>query len=155
MLYELINPSDPYTFRAESREIAVLAAVLLSSGFGVRELDGEDWMAGPFLFMQADDFLRWFAEEFHADISAPAEFDAYVAARRLAIADAFDSFVIGCHNDRLDYEEALQAIDDPAKREAFRRARQDRRRTSRSRIGETAWRLAEQLRAAAAPTPEP
>ena len=33
-VFELINPSDPYTFEAPSIEVAGVVAVLLSGGFG-------------------------------------------------------------------------------------------------------------------------
>lgn len=34
-VYELINPSDPYTFEAPNIEIAGAAVVLLSTAFGL------------------------------------------------------------------------------------------------------------------------
>jgi hypothetical protein len=51
MLFELINPSDPYTFRAPSIEVAGAVACLLSSGFGAVCRDpGMDDLSTPVLF---------------------------------------------------------------------------------------------------------
>lgn len=41
MLYELINPSDAYVFEAQTEEVAVLTAWLLSPSYGARAKDGE------------------------------------------------------------------------------------------------------------------
>ena len=38
-IYELVNPSDPYTFEAPNIEVAGVCACLLSSGFGARGAD--------------------------------------------------------------------------------------------------------------------
>lgn len=40
--YELINPSDPYTFKAPDIKIAAVVACLLSTSFGARQVDPAD-----------------------------------------------------------------------------------------------------------------
>ena len=40
-IYELVNPSDTYTFEAPNIEVAGVAACLLSTGFGARRV-GDD-----------------------------------------------------------------------------------------------------------------
>lgn len=137
-LYELINPSDPYTFRAASREAAVLAAISLATGFGVQEI-GSEWSAGPFVLCAAGEFAQWWQAEFGSD------WKAWQKSHRREIVEALESFAIGNANTRLDYEAALAAIDDPEKREAFRLDRHDRRRTSTNNIGRAAWNLANML----------
>ena len=52
MLYELINPSDPYTFEAKDRETATLAVFLLSTSYEARCLteEGEENDVPIFIF---------------------------------------------------------------------------------------------------------
>ena len=40
MEYELYNPSDPYTFIAESREVAAIVVALISTTYGADTQDG-------------------------------------------------------------------------------------------------------------------
>jgi hypothetical protein len=59
--FELINPSDPYTFTAPDLETAALAVVLLGRGqYGGKSLDGGEDVP-IFLFGGHDE---WFAEKF-------------------------------------------------------------------------------------------
>lgn len=133
-LYELINPSDDYTFRAPSLEVAGACAVLLSSGFGARCLDGDSEETTPILF----GWNEWLQDRG----MNKAWFDAHVQQ----IADAFDSFLIGGQNEREDVESMLALLDDD-KRERWRADRQDRHRSSINQIGERAYDYAKNLRA--------
>ena len=49
-IYELINPSDPYTFEAPDIVIAGLTAVLLSPSFGAKRADEEVDESTPVFF---------------------------------------------------------------------------------------------------------
>lgn len=40
MEFELINPSDPYTFIASSNEVAALTVFLIGSAYGAKSKDG-------------------------------------------------------------------------------------------------------------------
>lgn len=132
-LYELINPSDPYTFRANSVEIAGAATVLLSTQFGAKPVDGEG-EGTPVLF-------GW--EEW---LKAHGIDRDWIDAHALEIADALDSFLIGNPHTRADVESMLAELP-PEKREAWRLKRQGRHRTSMSQIGEAAYEMAARLRA--------
>lgn len=135
-IYELINPSDPYTFEAESIEVAGAAVVYLSTSFGAREVGCEDdeGESTPTLF-------GW--EEWLKDRGIDSD---WIAAHRTEIADALDSFLIGDPATRQDVEDMLAELP-PDKREAWKAKRQDRHRTSMSKIGEAATDLAQRLRA--------
>ena len=60
MEYELINPSDPYTFIAADYETAVLAVFCLGPAYGARPKDGGEDVP-IFLFGGA---VKWYAEKF-------------------------------------------------------------------------------------------
>ena len=131
-LYELINPSDPYTFYAPSIEIAGVAVVMLSSGFGATPARGEG-ESTPVLF----GWKEWL-EEKGID-------NAWCIAHLSEIADALDSFLIGNAAHRADVESMLDELP-PEKRDAWRAKRQDRHRSSMNQIGEAAYAAAKRLR---------
>jgi hypothetical protein len=132
-LYELINPSDPYTFEAPSIEVAAASAWLLSSGFGAKAIDGDE--ATPVLF-GCEDWMK----------ARGMDSAGWFTAHESEIAAALDSFLIGKAADRADVEDMLAELPEE-KREAWRARRQDRHRTSLNQIGERAYQLAEKLRA--------
>lgn len=130
-VYELINPSDPYTFVAPSIEVAGACAVSLSSKYGARDLATDEqtpvWFGWP----------EWLADR--------GIDNAWAKANAAAIADAFDSFLIGKPSHREDVESMLKLIPEE-KREQWRNERQERHRSSLSQIGERAYQLAKQWR---------
>ena len=112
MEYEFINPSDPYTFRAKDRETAALVVFLLGTAYGAKsERDIEDENVPVFLFGGGKE---WYEETFGR---TP---DDGLKALKGNVADALDSFMLGHFKDRRVYEAALEAIDDPEKRERFK-----------------------------------
>lgn len=135
-LYELANPSDPYTFYAPSVEVAGMAAALLSTRFGATPVDGEG-ESSPVLF----GWDEWMNEK---GIDSD-----WIEAHSAEIADALDSFLIGDAAKRADVESMLDMLPDDKKQE-WRDQRQDRHRSSLSQIGEAAYQLAERLRNKAA-----
>lgn len=61
MVYEIVNPSDPYTLEAGDLKIAAIACVLLGQGqYALRTLEGET-VVPLFLFGGAN---VWFMEKF-------------------------------------------------------------------------------------------
>lgn len=131
-LYELVNPSDPYTFYAPSIEVAGVCAVLLSPGFGATPADGNG-EGTPVLFGWTD----WLE-----DRGINRE---WIDRHREEIADAYDSFLIGDAAKRADVESMLEMLPE-AKRQEWRDKRQERHRSSLSQIGEAAYAKAKQLR---------
>ena len=132
-VYELINPSDPYTFEAPNIEIAGVAACLLSSGFGAEDLTPGSDESSPVLF-------GW--EEW---LKARSIDEAWVKTHAIEVADALDSFLIGDLADREDAGEVLRLLPED-EREAWRSQRQDRRRISMNKIGEAAYAMAKRFR---------
>lgn len=134
-VYELINPSDPYTFEAPNIEVAGAAVVLLSPAFGAKRVGDEVDERTPMLV----GWEEWMKEHGIDD-------DAWWDAHRGQVADALDSFLIGKLAHRQDVLDMLAELPE-GKREAWRARRQDRHRSSINEIGETAYDLARQLRA--------
>lgn len=136
MLYELINPSDAYVFEAQTEEVAVLTAWLLSPSYGARAKDSETCFGIP-------GFMDDPKAEFEARYGrTPVE---AVMALRLEIAAAMESMILGNFKDWPLYQEAYGAIDDAEKRRNFK-ARWREKRTSMNDIGSEAERISCDLR---------
>lgn len=139
-LYEIINPSDPYTMRAESDQIAAAAGILLGQGrYGVHDSEDKDVLP-VLLFGGAEEAVK---EILGVEIH---ELGNFIDANSAAIADALDSVLIGHFGDRETYEKGLELIDDEAKRKQWREYWHEERRSSLNYIGKKAWKLAALLR---------
>lgn len=111
MHYEIINPSDPYTFLADSREAAALVIFLLGPAYAAEEEQGGDDTGVPlFLFGGAEE---WYKETFGR---SPAE---GIEALESSVSAALESVMFGHFEDRRRYSAALDAIDDTEKRRRF------------------------------------
>lgn len=135
ILYELINPSDPYTFYAPSIEVAGVTAAMLSTGFGAKPVEGEG-ESSPVLFGW-DDWMK------NKGINAE-----WIEEHQTEIIDALESFLIGNANSRADVESMLAELPEE-KRAAWRLERQNRHRTGMNQIGEGAYKMAQRLRQSA------
>lgn len=135
-VYELINPSDPYTFEAPSIEVAGVVAAMLSTGFGAQRVGDEHLNESTPIMFGWD---KWMTEH--------GIDDDWIELHRDEIADAFDSFLIGKFEDRQDVLDMLAELPEE-KQEAWRARRQDRHRSSLNRIGEAAYEYAKRLRRA-------
>ena len=134
MQYELINPSDPYTFLAEDKEIATLVVFSLGTMYGAESQDGQEEVP-LFLFGGAKE---WYQNEFGR---TP---DEGLEAKKEAVANALLSFMYGYFEDRRRYEAALNAITEEDKREQFIAEWQDGR-SSMNDIGTYAHKLEKKL----------
>lgn len=136
MEYDLINPSDPYTFVAEDLETAALVVFSISTLFGAEPKDGGEDV--PVFILGGS--KEWYSERFGR---TP---DEGLAAKREAVAKALDSMMYGCFEDRQRYEAALAAITDEERRKEFIAAWQNGH-SSLNNIGTYCHRLAEKLSA--------
>lgn len=141
MLFEIINPSDPYTIEAPDLKVAAVACVLLGNGkLGFQGIDCEAEVP-LFLFGGYDE---WFTKHCGGDFKSVM---AQVTESRLSeLADCLDSVLIGDAAHRKSFQKGLELIDDPVKREHWL----DERRSSMDNIGGHAWSIAKQLREKAA-----
>lgn len=136
-LYELINPSDPFTFESPDILTAGVAVALLSTGFGAVCIDGSSDERTPVLFGWGE-WLQSYGLN-----------DEWLAEHRLQVADALDSFLIGSASDRDELRRAMELMT-PEAREQFKSERNERQRSSMNNIGRAAYAMAARLRAAAA-----
>lgn len=131
--WELINPSDPYTFEAPTVEVAAVTVAFLSTNFGARSVDGSELT--PMLF----GWDQWMKEH--------GIDDEWITRHINVVADALDSMLIGSFADRINAIKMLSQLA-PHKRDAWKQKRQNRLRTSLNGIGERAYRMAKELRKA-------
>ena len=134
--YTLHNPSDPYTFLAEDQEVAALVVGILSTAFGADTEDENEDNHIPIFILGG--YNEWYQDRFSRTPEKGLE------ARKKAVGDALLSFMLGGFKDRDRYNAALDAIDDPAKRDAFMQKWQDGR-TSLNDIGSEAHRIGRKL----------
>lgn len=135
--YELINPSDPYTFLAKTQESAALAVFLLGTMYGASPKDEDDEKTIPvFIF---DGVEEWYQEKFGRST------EDGIKAEKQNVAEALLSFMYGNFEDRRRYEAALKAITDDEKKKEFMKEWQDGH-TSMNNIGEYAHQLGEKLK---------
>jgi len=111
MQYEINNPSDPYTFVADSHEVAALVILLLGPAYGATPENGDDNLRVP-IFLFGGTYV-WYRETFGREAHEGME------ALEAEVADTLDSVMLGHFEDRRRYNLALASIDDPAKRQAF------------------------------------
>lgn len=134
-LYELINPSDPYTFKAKNIVVAGVAVALISTSYGAEQVDPkvENPPRTPILVGWAD----WLYEN-----NIDAE---WIEENHEDIAAALDSFLIGGQLAREDIESAMAEMPEETAKK-WRNERQERHRSSLNRIGEIAYETAKHLR---------
>ena len=132
MLYELVNPSDPYVFQADSFPVAVTTAWLISSMYEAKPEDGDDYFGIP-AFME--DPAKEYKEQFGDSI------EDFINKHNAEIVDALQSLVLGGFKDYRRYLLAVEMIDDPEKLMAFRERWNDGR-SSMNNIGKCAEKIA-------------
>lgn len=134
MEFELINPSDPYTFIATCNEVAALTVFLISSAYGAKAKD--DSFEVPITLFGGG--AEWYQEQFGHSANVGLQ------ENKEEVAKALDSIMYGHFEDRKMYQAALNAIDDNTKREKFIAEWQDNR-SSLNDIGNYAHELAKKL----------
>ena len=126
-IYEIINPSDPYTMVAADDEAARLAGIILGQGkLGI--IDENDETVLPILIFDAAKYLNemW------------PDWEQQLAARLADIANALDSVLIGSRADRLTFDKGLELIEGEDKRSEWWVHWHDGRRSSLNDIGRRA-----------------
>ncbi len=137
MLYELINPSDPYTFEAKDRETAALAVFLLSTSYGAHCLTEE---------REEDDvpvFLFGGSKEWYLDTFKRTP-DEGLAVLKEDVRECLNSFVLGNEHDRQIYQLAIDGITDEKKKVEFIKHWHDKH-SSLNDIGDVAFKIALRL----------
>ena len=151
-LYEITNPIDPYTMRAEP-PIAGLVCLLLGDGkYGLRRADSDETDVGTRVPMFA--FVRQreqALEGYLTEAFGTPDLGEIVKQHREAIADAFRSVLIGSARDRVAMEKVLATISSEDDRERERTAWHDEKRSNMDDIGRRALAWAARLGAEVTP----
>lgn len=136
MTYELINPSDPITFKADDDRIAFFCALLLGNGkAGMRREDGEKYES-PLVFLSSDPMPG-----IDAFLGCPlADFDADNLPEIVA---CFRSFAYGGFSERKRYDATISNIENTKILDAFKKEHENKNRTSLSEWVKAAWRYAD------------
>lgn len=138
MLFDIINPSDPYTMKADSLLTAAVAICLLGEGkLAIKQLDG-DANVPIFLFGGHDE---WFTKNLGGTFQAVLN----NVTDSPELADCLDSVLLGGQEERQQFEQELQLLE-PEQRDEYRNLWHDERKSSDNDIGRRAWRMAQHLR---------
>lgn len=139
MLFEIVNPSDPYTFEAENVDIACVAVLFLGNGaYGLNVPDGQPNPDCP-MFLFGGDPAAW------AEKRLGCSLNDYLTKHGDAIASALDSVLIGDFSDRQIFNDAVAKMNEVGAVQ-FKNQWHDKKRSSLSDIGKRAWALAKALR---------
>lgn len=140
MLYNIVNPSDPYTIEASSLDVAAMTAILLGQGqYPFHALDGSENVP-TFAFGGGD---KWCDEQFKESLM---EMSNRVMDTKLSqVADCLDSVLYGDEKDRVEF---LAETKDMNRQtfEATRILRHNDKISSMNDIGDRAYRMAAKLR---------
>lgn len=129
--YEIINPSDPLTFKAESLEIAA-AVVLLIGGGNYGAATANNLEKTPILF----GWEPWLVER------GMWPLNAWIDANKPEIIVALHSVFLGKIEERAALDAELAALPSDDARTLFSQLRNDRLRTSLNNIQKQASDLA-------------
>ena len=146
-VYDLVNPSDPYTMRAKNHQTAVVALLFLSYWrIGGKPIDNPE-SEGRRTTLYPLGLTEEAMEKELAEQGIPEGLDVWLGSRENVqdLAQALDSVLYGDMGDRNLFEAASEAISDPARVAELKAKHQDRR-TSMNNIGARAAKLAEQFR---------
>lgn len=136
MTYELITPSDPITFKAESDQVAFFCALVLGGGkAGMSREDGAK-CENPLVFLSSDPMPG-------IEAFLGGELSEFSERNTPEIIACFRSFAYGNFSDRAQYDEAVEAITDPENLKAFKAKHEDRNRSSMSQWVGMAWKMAD------------
>ena len=137
-IYEIINPSDPYTIKGSDEALVCVATFYLGDGaWGLRELDkdGSDVegdMTLP-IFRFGGDWKSWFL-----DTHKIADVEGYIKKNAGKLADCLETVLIGSPRARTALEAMLAAISDEKERKKAHDAYADKMRSSLNDIGSCA-----------------
>lgn len=144
-LYEIINPSDPYTFEEPDVVTGAVALVVLGEGkYAGRPIDGKADEIPLWLFGGHEEWFKAHGVE---------DLEAFVDGHSEEVAACLESVLYGDARDRAFVVRTLSLIPEEALRELVKAAWQDRH-GSLNDIGGRATQLAAMLRGPKSETAE-
>ncbi len=141
IIYELINPHDPYTFEAPDAQVAALLCLLLGGGaYGADpDTDKEEDRWGLHIFSKGDDVEAEFQERWKMSI------DTSMRTRKVELAAALRSFMIAGRAERAGIKAAMEACPTQEARDAFVATYEDKKRSSLTELAGRARDLADKV----------
>lgn len=141
LIFEIINPSDPYTMVAEDGKVAQVACLILGKGKLGLKCEADCKFDVPLMFVATEKQFEEWCENAGIGPLAP-----FIEKHCKEIADCLDSVLIGDESDRRTMERVLAAIKSPKERARAREVYHDEKRGSVNDIGRAAYELAAVLR---------
>lgn len=141
MIFEVVNPSDACTLRAEDSKVAIAVTIMLGGGsYPLKDEMGDTY----------DVLLGFIRDENELDAAVHSLFDgkdfnAFVLDNCGAIIECLESVICLGIKERFLYDTAIGFMDEKGKLE-FREIINEKFRTSMNDISATAWECAESLR---------
>lgn len=129
-IWNITSPSDPVTIESDDFKLVAFFTCILGNGlYFAKEWGVEAPRIVP--FMTEEGFDGWFVENFGQGYEVSAH-----GVDKAALADVFDSVIVGSPQDRASAVAEIEAISDPKKRKVARQ------RINRDRAG-TGWQIFE------------
>ncbi len=141
-IYEFVTPSDPITFITDDDKVAFAASLLVGSGKAGchRNDENNNRVNIPALLLFASE------PEKDMDEYVGGNFKEFIETNKPKLKKCLESFAYGNIEDRVTYDNAIEAITEPEKLKEFKTKHEDRNRTSISAWVTYAWGLAKGLK---------
>lgn len=140
MLFNIINPHDPYTMEAPDLEIAANAIAMIGAGqYGLHELSGDQSGNVPIFLTDGHD--EWFTKQFGRNFAA--SLTHVMDTRPDDLAKALASVFVGTPTDKRNFEHEARDCVNEEEFHSLLTKRHDALRGSTNDIGRYAWGLAD------------
>lgn len=145
MIFEFINPSDPYHFETDNLKVASVATFILGMGkCGSKEIDSNKGklFEVPLLLFGGEE--EWAQKTFSMSL-AELLHDVKVNHKQ-ELVDCLESFAIGSFSEYKEFRESMADILDLKKKESYRKKYHKNKLTSANDFGTYAWKFAKGLK---------
>jgi hypothetical protein len=145
MIFEFINPSDPYHFTTDNLKVASVTTFILGVGkCGAKEIDSnkDKLFEVPFLLFGGEE--EWTQKTFNMSLSELLH-DVKVNHKQ-DLVNCLESFVIGSFSEYKKFQENINKISDEREREKFKKQYHKKKLTSANDFGTYAWAFARELK---------
>lgn len=145
MIFEFINPSDPYHFTTDDFEVAAVITFILGMGkCGSKEIDPnkDNLFEVPLLLFGGEE--EWTKKTFTMSL-AELLHDVKINHKQ-ELVDCLESFAIGSFSEYKEFRKSMADISDLKKRESYRKKYHKNKLTSANDFGTYAWKFAKSLK---------
>jgi len=145
MIFEFINPSDPYHFTTDNLKVSSVTTFILGEGrCGSKEIDSnkDKLFEVPLLLFGGEE--EWTQKTFNMSLSELLH-DVKVNHKQELI-DCLESFAIGSLEEYKSFQKDINKISDSKKKESFKKKYHKKKLTSANDFGTYAWVFAKSLK---------